>query len=160
MIRFVLSSCLYYGLLLLPVIHSLVYCLHPCHSAYVSFFMHHVTSPPCCGSLVLSGRHHHRAHAIHSQCEIFVWYDAWLNGSRSRSMCINPIISCRERTYRAKLIEARSEDRKRESLVSLILIHHQFKFKTVYSIRLSEFPRERIIFTDSRAILWLDWADY
>jgi len=72
MIRFVLSSCLYYGLLLLPVIHSLVYCLHPCHSAYVSFFMHHVTSPPCCGSLVLSGRHHHRAHAIHSQCEIFV----------------------------------------------------------------------------------------
>jgi hypothetical protein len=66
-------------------------------------------------------------------------------------MCINHSkLSGEDRSSLAYRGEER-EDRKRESPVSLILIH-QFKFKTAYSIsviQLSEFPRERIVFTSS-----------
>jgi hypothetical protein len=67
-------------------------------------------------------------------------------------MCINHSkLSGEDRSSLAYRGEER-EDRKMESPVSLILLIHQFKFKAAYSIsviQLSEFPRERIVFTSS-----------
>jgi hypothetical protein len=57
------------------------------------------------------------------------------------------------------------EDRKRERPVSLILIHHQFKFKNVYSIgviQLPEYPGSNCIrwcWWLSDTLIGLGWAD-
>ena len=124
-------------LLWIPIIarHSLVYIVcTPATLCMVRFSCIMLLRHLPCGSLACLAIIIASSHNTHPRCEIFAWRR--VKRSRSRSMCINhsklsgPIRS-------SKLIKARNT-RMQKGKSCFTLIHHQFKFKNVYSISISE----------------------